>query len=421
MMRRRKRVLVSAFAFSPYHGSECGVGWNIATRLARMHDVTVLTGSVSPFSSNESELRSWLREHSYIEGLHVVNVSPGKQTLIWERLHHMPGCWPLYYRAYNLWQRDAFLHAVQLHRNEPFDICHQLTIVSYREPGYLWQMGVPFFWGPISGTDLVPWGFVKMASGEEWARVLVRELLNRIQKNLAIRSAQAAKKARLVFGVSRSDLCQIQGKWRAKALQLCETGTDEAISGISKVKEMDSPLRIVWSGLHISRKALPLLLSALDRMPSNLKWELDILGDGPQRTSWKRFSDLLRYPAENLRWHGNLSHSDALQIMDASHVLVHTGIKESTTTVIMEALSLGLPVICHDASGMGEAVTDECGIKIPFSNPETSVEFLAKALRLLLVEPGLLTRLSSGALARARELSWDGIVKRISDAYEEYT
>ncbi|MGD0388860.1 MAG: hypothetical protein ABSC42_07895, partial [Tepidisphaeraceae bacterium] len=38
----RRRVLLSAFAFSPARGSEPGIGWNIGSRLAAFHDVTVL-------------------------------------------------------------------------------------------------------------------------------------------------------------------------------------------------------------------------------------------------------------------------------------------------------------------------------------------------------------------------------------------
>ena len=93
---------------------------------------------------------------------------------------------------------------------------------------------------------------------------------------------------------------------------------------------------------------------------------------------------------------------------------------EAATSVIMEALSLGLPVICHDASGMGEAVTGLCGIKVPLANPAKSIEGFSNAIQRLVENPELLKRLSGGALDRARELSWDGIAKRISDAYGEY-
>src|SRR4030081_2882645 len=42
---RRRRILVSAYLFSPVMGAEQGVGWNICSRLSAYHDVTVLTRS----------------------------------------------------------------------------------------------------------------------------------------------------------------------------------------------------------------------------------------------------------------------------------------------------------------------------------------------------------------------------------------
>ena len=59
----RLRVLLSAFAFEPNRGYEPGVGWNVATRLAQHHDVTVICGDLkrrqtlpNPNSKNFSEL-----------------------------------------------------------------------------------------------------------------------------------------------------------------------------------------------------------------------------------------------------------------------------------------------------------------------------------------------------------------------------
>ena len=138
MTSERRRVLVSAFAFSPYHGSESGIGWNVVTRLAAYHDVTVLVGDLREDQQTKWELDQWLAENGQISGLTVRHVSPDRRIEGGEKLHRLPGLWPLYYLAYNLWQRKAFQTALQLHRENPFQACHQFTILSYREPGYLW-------------------------------------------------------------------------------------------------------------------------------------------------------------------------------------------------------------------------------------------------------------------------------------------
>jgi glycosyltransferase involved in cell wall biosynthesis len=83
----------------------------------------------------------------------------------------------------------------------------------------------------------------------------------------------------------------------------------------------------------------------------------------------------------------------------------------------MEALSLGVPVVCHDACGMGVAVDGRCGIKVPLRDPATSVRGFADALAQLAAQPALLRALSKGALDRARELDWDSNVEAIAAVY----
>jgi glycosyltransferase involved in cell wall biosynthesis len=105
--------------------------------------------------------------------------------------------------------------------------------------------------------------------------------------------------------------------------------------------------------------------------------------------------------------------------MKSAHILALPSLKEGTPHVVLEALSLGLPVICHDACGMGIAVTDACGIKIPLHDPETSINGFKDAIRDLFEHPEKVEELSRGALKRAEELSWDKKVDAIARAYSE--
>ena len=109
------RVLLSAYGFSPYRGSECAVGWNIARELAKWHDVTVITGDVKD-SGFETEYQRYVQEKGTVEGLTVVYLRPTRLIAFIDRLHELPGLWGLYYLAYNLWQRMAFRKAKELHR-----------------------------------------------------------------------------------------------------------------------------------------------------------------------------------------------------------------------------------------------------------------------------------------------------------------
>ena len=37
-----------------------------------------------------------------------------------------------------------------------FDLIHYVGMIGYREPGYLWKLGLPYVWGPVGGTNNAP-------------------------------------------------------------------------------------------------------------------------------------------------------------------------------------------------------------------------------------------------------------------------
>jgi glycosyltransferase involved in cell wall biosynthesis len=104
--------------------------------------------------------------------------------------------------------------------------------------------------------------------------------------------------------------------------------------------------------------------------------------------------------------------------MDKQDALVVCSLQESTSTVLMEALATGMPVICHDASGMSFAIDESCGIKVPLRARQTSVSGFTDAIVRLVTTQGLLNRLSQGALQRARENSWEEKVRQLAIAYD---
>jgi len=414
---KRLRVLISAFSFSPSRGSEGAVGWNIATLLARDFDVTVLTGDLKAGEPYRKELEEYALANGYPPGISVRHVRPTNLIKTIEKLHHLPGQWWLYYHAYRLWQLEAYRVASRLHDDSPFALCHQLTFIGYREPGYLWKLGIPFFWGPIAGADTMPPAFYRMFSLREIFRPLSRDLLNHIQKRTSVRARRAARTASKIWVVSESDKMMVK-RWGCESDLLLETGAANPGDIMPKELAAGATLKMVWSGLMVSRKAFPLMIEALARATHALPWQLDVLGDGPLREQWTSLANNLGLHS-HLNWHGNLPRSAAMEVMNSCHVLVHTGLREGTPHVVIEALSLGLPVICHDACGMGVAVNSTCGIKIPLLDPETSIKGFASAILQMRDQPGLLARFSAGALERARQLGWTGIAAQIANAYRE--
>lgn len=406
------RVLINAFACSPYRGSECAVGWNIPKELARHHEVTVICGDLKKARPNWHDLADYGFGRIPFA---VTYVAPTGAISLLERLHRLPGLWFLYYVAYNLWQRRAFKKAQELQSVRMFDVVHQLNMIGYREPGYLWKLDAPFVWGPIGGAPNEPWAFRSLFTPTGRIKTGLRTVLNEVQKRLSFRARRAAKRAGRLWVVTAADEQMVRWVWGCDCERMLEVGADSLLLGVLHHMAHGEVLRVVWSGIHTSRKALPVLLHALSKLRTEAI-HVDILGEGPETADWQKLARKLGI-GNLLTWVGRKSRKEALERMRNANLLACPSIKEASSVVVLEALSLGLPVICHDACGMGTVVTEQCGIKIPLKDPETSIAGFANALRRFLADPGLVEKLSRGALARAQELTWAAKASEISHGY----
>jgi len=289
-----------------------------------------------------------------------------------------------------------------------------------KNASFLWKLGSPFVWGPVSGAPVLPFSFYGMFGMRGWFRPFSRDLLNRIQARLSRLIPRVARCAAKVFVGTLEDKRHAERIWKINPELLPAAGTSESSHGRVRIRQIHEPLRIVWSGLMVPRKALPILLHALAGISGQeMKWSLDILGDGPMRSYWQKEADNLKKSYGQIIWYGRLPIDEAHKKMAVCDVLVHTALTEGTPNVVLEALSFGLPVVCHDACGMGVVVDDTCGIKIPLKSQKSSVLGFQNAISKLLSHNETLIQLSRGAIKRSSEATWDSIVRTISDSYHD--
>lgn len=409
-MTERLKILISAYACSPYKGSEPGVGWGFIAALAVHHDLWVIVEE----EKFRADIERYLAEHpAFGERVHFHFIHK-------QRNRALRKLWPpSYYRYYRRWQRDALTLAKKLHVEIGFDLAHQLTMVGFREPGYLWQLGIPFVWGPVGGMGLFPWRFMHKIGTYGALYYLGYNLYNLVQMRLLSRPRLAAQAAGVgLLAATSENRKSIQDYWGYPSTVLPEVGLPGAPIHHTLARRPDEPLRIVWSGQHTPGKALNLGLEALARLPADAAWQLDIIGTGPRTGAWAGLTTRLGI-SQNCRFHGWLKRDEALAVMKSAHVMLITSLRDLTSTVTIEALSLGLPIVCLDHCGFADVVNEQCGIKVPITTPGKAVDGLTTAIARLAKDENFRHALAEGAIRRAQDYSWEEKAKAVDDIYRK--
>lgn len=404
---RPLRILITAYACNPRSGSEHAVGWGFIRALAEKHRLVVIAEE----EKCRADVEAWLADHpdykSRIE-FHFICKRRGRLLRkIWP---------PSYYYFYRRWHMAAYALAKRLHTQEPFDLAHQLTMVGYREPGYLWKLGIPFVWGPIGGMGRFPGRFMTSLGPYGAVYYTAYNLINAWQERFSLRPRQAARAAgAALVAATPEDQAGTQKFWGRASHLMAEVGLPDVGHVTPARRNHGEPLRIVWSGLHIPRKALPLGLRALAMLPKHIHWRLDVLGRGPQSSKWARLAKELGI-AGQCHFHGWIERDAALNVMASGHVMLITSLRDLTSTVTIEALAQGMPVVCLDHCGFSAAIDDSCGIKVAVTTPDNVVTDLRDALVALDNEPHRL-RLSEGALVRAQNYAWEHKASQMERIY----
>lgn len=422
----RLNVLISAHELNPYGGSECAEGWNVIIRLAKYHNLTIIYASGSQFnpSSYQNGIKDYFSKNPNVYNINFIPVEQTKTTLFLAKINRKLsrqkssiGNPFIYYWGYSLWQKKAYQVAKALSQNSNFDIIHHLTSISFREPGLLWKLPIPFIWGPTGGLSRIPFQFYKLIGYGAFSKELIRNSVNKIQFISNPRIQKALKKSALIYTFSIEDQSLFYKKSGRKPKVLLDAAAYTSFKGEIIPFDNSKPISIIWCGELIKRKSLEIILYAISRdIQLKKKLLLRIVGSGPLEDYYK---DLARKLSLNncIEWIGQVNRQTVFSIMNNSDLLVHSSYREATSHVIPEALSHGLPVICHDINGMSIAIDDKCGIKIPLISPESSIEGFKNALLKLINNPIELERMKIGAKKRSEELSWDTMAETIALDY----
>jgi glycosyltransferase involved in cell wall biosynthesis len=396
------RILLSAYACEPDRGSEPGVGWGWATELARVgHEVTVLTRAANR-AAIESKASPGNLHFSYFD---LPNCA--------QRMRQLPGGKAMYYV---LWQWCAARMLRRSFPSLPFDLVQHVTYVSVRFPSFMGLLGIPFYFGPVSGGEAVPptlrAGFPAGARGKE----ALRDLSNRLIALDPLMKRTFRQASRIL--VTRDTLALLPHGIGSKVEQKLAVGlaghdpeTRERRREIPQLRALYVGRLLHWKGVEIALLAVALARDA------GCDISFTVIGDGPAKRRLEKLCSKLRLNRA-VRWIGTVPQSQVGEFYRNADVLLFPSLRDSGGMVVLEALSHGLPVITTNLGGPGLIVNQSCGWTVMTEG--RTPEALARSVADALVEIGssakLLDSLSRGALKRAQQFTFAELVRSVHPA-----
>jgi glycosyltransferase involved in cell wall biosynthesis len=318
------------------------------------------------------------------------------------------------YVYYLLWQYTAANVAVRAHAKEKFDVVQHVSLGNCHFPSFMWKLGIPFIFGPVGGGEDTPKQLRRGLGLRGRIFDSLRRLFNSLLTHAPLVTATYVHATRIVVTTSET-LREIPAHFRHKAtvqqaVGIGPSGSHTPAGRRSAPPTMERPTELKllyagrlkpWKGLHLGLRAL----AALGPQGQNI--HLTIVGAGSDESRPKRLAHRLALE-QSLYWIPWIDREDLIRLYPKFDLFLFPSLHDSGGMAVLEAMSLGLPVLCLDLGGPGISVDSTCGFVIPARHhtEEELVRLMSGCLSRLLSNPAILEPLSAGARRRADCLSW---------------
>ena len=260
----------------------------------------------------------------------------------------------------------------------------------------------------------MPGSLLSLVRGDR-ARVLVRDANLRLA-GLGLRRRRYLSRAALVLATNGETLRLARKLGAVHAEPFCDSGLlEHFLAAAPPSVRAAAPMRVLWVGRIVPRKALPLALAALGRMTAPAT--LTIVGDGPD-------GDAPLELAHRLGLSGRVRHLprvpfDEMPAQYRDHdAFLFTSVLDSFGSQLLEAMGSGLPIVALDHQGAKMFVPEEAGTKVAIGTVDGTASALARALDELAANPTRRARMGAASWAYARTQTWPERASAMTALYE---
>jgi glycosyltransferase involved in cell wall biosynthesis len=142
--------------------------------------------------------------------------------------------------------------------------------------------------------------------------------------------------------------------------------------------------------------------------------KLLIIGDGPERAHLEQTANDLNVK-DQLFFGGNVDENEKFILLNFSDIYVSTSLHEGFGLVFLEAMSVGLPIVCYNNGGQTDFLKDgETGALVELGDKEMFV----KKIRALIANPELLIAMAEFNRRHITDFFIENIAKQYEDQYQ---
>jgi len=366
------KVLISAIACEPGSGSEAKVGWDAIKAISKLHDCHVITHSNSRESIENAQ--------SSGEASSVVFHYYG-QSYTWKRNRLLARLqsWAIYAR----WQRELLPIAKALHQRYKYNLTHHLTYATWRVASPLWQLPIPFIWGPIGGAGNMPRQFRSILSPSARAFEKLRDLSN-YQASASKAFRDCLRKSKLVLAATEETELFLRAFGTKSIIQRQPAVffTETQLSALQRTtldRAGPEKLLIFAGGNLIGSKGLALALRGLGQAKwHGLQFRFTIAGGGPEVHRLKALAN--RLGLQEVEFHPGLAGTTYFNALKSNDVYLMPSFRETAGITMLEAVIAGCYPIVANTSASGEIIRSVGGHALPLTNPDDMVFRIADAL-----------------------------------------
>lgn len=408
------KILYDCFSCSPYYGSDEGIGWLWPYYMRQYAEVWVLVRN-----DRRPDIEKYCEEHS-ITDIHFVYCDiPNWMNFYYKNLEKGKNG-ALDFLLYQLlWQFPAYAAAKKLHKKVKFDLVHHVSTNDFRLIGKMHRLHIPYLIGPIGGAQETPRALADYVAANTKTEKL-RAILNKILTALpGYRKGLNSAKRIFFSNYETAEYLRPKINDFSKCSLLTEIAYKESeVSEKRRANDKDV-CTFLWAGRMEYRKGLELLFDALDSLPMEKKWEVKLCGTGRELENYKA---LVQKKAYKRRVHflGKIPYEELQNLYEEADVFVFPSLRETTGTVIIEAMAHGLPVICLKQGGGALVVDEKSGFLISGKNREEYIAGFSDAMQECLKDREKMKR--KGEESREKILSeytWERKTQYMLEIYQE--